>query len=185
MTMELRVEKIELSKNGNEFSVLVSGPKNLWLDVVVSDRDVEADWNKYIFFENDADDMSIKAFQENLDNFENYSDTAINHLQEVGLIDQDDKANWFVVEFEVEDELYIEDDNLYLEYKYIIKDEYVEVYHNNKKIKHINIFNDSELRDMYENDDDMVGEYTDNDIYYININNEVTRLSALDIHQPY
>lgn len=110
--MELRVEKIELSNNTNEFSVLVSGEKNLWVDVIVKGGDVESDWNKTMFFENDAEDMSIKAFQENLDNFEDYSSTAINHLQKVGLIDQNDDATWFVVEFELEEGLYFDDENL-------------------------------------------------------------------------
>lgn len=87
--MELRVEK-----NGNGFSVLV---EDLWVDVVINDGDVECDWNKYIFNTNDADDMQIKAFQDDVSNFIDYTDVAIDFLQREGLIDQNDDATWFVV----------------------------------------------------------------------------------------
>ena len=88
--------------------------KNLWVDVVIKDGDVECDWNKTIFFENDADDMSIKAFQEDLSNFEDYTDVAVNFLQKVGLIEQNDDATWYVVEFELEDGLYFDDEKVLL-----------------------------------------------------------------------
>lgn len=43
-----------------------------WLDVTYDEeyKELNIDWNQYIFYNTDEDDMARKAFQENCDNFD-------------------------------------------------------------------------------------------------------------------
>jgi hypothetical protein len=43
-----------------------------WLDVTYDEeyKEIHVDWNQYIFYNTDEDDMERKAFQENCDNFD-------------------------------------------------------------------------------------------------------------------
>lgn len=43
-----------------------------WLDVTYDEeyKEINVDWNQYIFYNTDEDDMERKAFQENCDNFD-------------------------------------------------------------------------------------------------------------------
>ena len=44
---------------------------NVWVDAHINDqKDLIVDWNKYIFYDNNAHDQAVKKIQENLDNFE-------------------------------------------------------------------------------------------------------------------
>ena len=44
-----------------------------WMDVSYDEKyhEIDVDWNQYIFYVFDDDDMERKAFQENCDNFDN------------------------------------------------------------------------------------------------------------------
>ena len=46
--------------------------KYYWLDVSYDEKyhEISVDWNQYIFYNTDEDDMERKAFQEDCDNFE-------------------------------------------------------------------------------------------------------------------
>lgn len=81
-------------------SVLVQSKKHkvkLWIDVSIDNKynDVIADWNKYIFYLNDPQDVKIKKIQENCNNFMDFTSVAIQYLQSKGLIFQDDEGKWF------------------------------------------------------------------------------------------
>ena len=79
-------------------SVLVQCKKldvSLWLDVEIENKDVLVDWNKYIFHLLDPQDVKIKAIQDDADNFDNFSSTAIQYLEDKGLIYQDSEGNWY------------------------------------------------------------------------------------------
>lgn len=69
-----------------------------WLDVsyVVEYKDVMAEWNQYIFYNTDEDDMERKAFQENCDNFEEADSVAVAALEAEGELYQDDKGEWWI-----------------------------------------------------------------------------------------
>lgn len=64
-------------------SVLVqSGNLKVWVDVWKDDSgETVADWNKYIFFTDNEDDMRIKKFQENVWNFEQATSVAITYYE--------------------------------------------------------------------------------------------------------
>lgn len=64
-------------------SVLVqSGDIKVWVDVWKdSSGETVADWNKFIFFENDREDMRIKKFQEDNWNFDQATSVAISYYE--------------------------------------------------------------------------------------------------------
>jgi hypothetical protein len=81
--MRMKLNKLEIMKaikideNG---SVLIDTKKgfNVWVDVWKDeDGDLIADWNKYIFHLDRDEDIEIKSFQENCDNFIEATDLAI------------------------------------------------------------------------------------------------------------
>lgn len=64
-----------------------------WLDVTYDKdyRQIDVDWNQYIFYNTDEDDQARKAFQENCDNFEEAdSEVYWTLLREGELKDTDD-----------------------------------------------------------------------------------------------
>lgn len=60
-------------------SVLIDTKKgfNVWVDVWHEDDDLVADWNKYIFYLDDEDDVNQKKFQEDSNNFMEATEEAI------------------------------------------------------------------------------------------------------------
>lgn len=73
-------------KNGIEPSV--------WFDMWMSNRDITGDWNMYIFDFRDSEHLRIKAFQENVDNFEAVFDCVWCYLMDKGLLIQNDDGTW-------------------------------------------------------------------------------------------
>lgn len=61
--------------------------KRYWIDIGLDERwhEFEIDWNQYIFYNSDHDDMERKAFQEDCDN----ADEAFSDAVQV-LVDQDE-----------------------------------------------------------------------------------------------
>ena len=58
--------------------------KIYWMDVSLNTRDheFEIDWNQYIFYNTDPDDMERKDFQEDAENFEEAVEACYQVLQE-------------------------------------------------------------------------------------------------------
>ena len=50
---------------------------NVWVDVWKDGDDLTADWNKYIFYLNCDEEVKIKNFQENCENFIEATEEAI------------------------------------------------------------------------------------------------------------
>ncbi len=62
------------------YGVLIQdGTMLVWMDV---SKDFERiDWNKYIFHLDNDNDIKIKKYQEDIDNFENCSSLAVEYLE--------------------------------------------------------------------------------------------------------
>ena len=69
-------------------SVLIqSGELKVWVDVWRDEcGELDATWNKYIFYLTDHEDMAIRKFQDNPDNFENATSIAIEYVEKLNLI---------------------------------------------------------------------------------------------------
>ena len=68
----MRATKIVRSRNHGYWEVQVFDRKYYWLDVAYDPKykELNIDWNQYIFYNTDEDDMARKAFQEESENFE-------------------------------------------------------------------------------------------------------------------
>jgi len=76
----------------------------VWFDVEIVDNDVECDWNKYIFFLDNNDDLKIRDFQENIEMFELIDSISVDYLCNNGLIYQGDGDDykWYDKNKEIE-----------------------------------------------------------------------------------
>jgi hypothetical protein len=91
----MKAIKIEDHIDGQYYSVLVKNKKiEVWMDISIEHGDVDCDWNQYIFFQDNIEDMKIKKFQENSDNFEKVSDVAVDALEKYNKIQQLDDGSW-------------------------------------------------------------------------------------------
>jgi hypothetical protein len=71
----LKATKIQRDKDYGCWSVQLlheESGRYYWMDVSYDEgyRQIDVDWNQYIFYLADEDDLARKAFQENCDNFE-------------------------------------------------------------------------------------------------------------------
>lgn len=71
----MKVTKIVRNKEYGYWSVQLYDEESgryYWMDVSYDEdyRQIDVDWNQYIFYLSDEDDCERKAFQENCDNFE-------------------------------------------------------------------------------------------------------------------
>ena len=62
-------------------SVLVKAKNGIevWVDVLVENGEYMAEWNKYIFYLDNPQDVKIREFQENCDNFIEATEIAIDY----------------------------------------------------------------------------------------------------------
>ena len=62
-------------------SVLVKAKNGIevWVDVWEQDGELTAEWNKYIFYLDNPQDVKIREFQENCDNFIEATEIAIDY----------------------------------------------------------------------------------------------------------
>ena len=74
--------------------LIQSGKIKAWVDVWIEKEDVICNWNKYIFILSDEEDIALKKWQENLENFEDATCLAIETLVAAKLIYQDKNAKW-------------------------------------------------------------------------------------------
>jgi hypothetical protein len=105
--------KIIRDKEYGCWSVLLhdeASGKDYWMDVCYDEkyREINIDWNQYIFYLTDEDDMEREAFQENCDNFdEATSEVYWTLLREGEIKDTDDGyveitvENWKEKTFEI------------------------------------------------------------------------------------
>lgn len=72
--------------------------KKFWLDVSLDSRwaDFEIDWNQYIFYLTDKDDVERKEFQENSDNFEEAADLCVQILEREGEVFSGEDGDWYI-----------------------------------------------------------------------------------------
>lgn len=109
---EFNPEAVEYTADDNNgWSVKIKDKNSemeFWVDVWVDTNynDVETEWNQYIFDTNNDNDNLKNAVQENNSVFDLATSEAINYLQEQNIIEQDDKANWYVVYHTPENEFY-------------------------------------------------------------------------------
>jgi hypothetical protein len=54
---------------------------SVWVDVWEQDGELVADWNQYIFFLENENDLRVKAFQEDTENFDLASSLAIEYYE--------------------------------------------------------------------------------------------------------
>lgn len=65
-----------------------------WVDVQVDNQDVIADWNQYIFHLNDDNDLRARVIQSSAWVFDMFTSCAIEYLEAVGLLTQDENGKW-------------------------------------------------------------------------------------------
>ena len=67
-----------------------------WVEVWIDEKykDIEADWNQYIFYLSDEDDIHRKPVQEDNDEFDMATSEAICFLESIGEVHQDENAFW-------------------------------------------------------------------------------------------
>ena len=72
--------------------------KKFWLDVSLDTRwaDFNIDWNQYIFYLTDKDDVERKEFQENSDNFEEAADLCVQVLEDQGEVFHGEDGDWYI-----------------------------------------------------------------------------------------
>jgi hypothetical protein len=98
MNIWMKVKKVEANKE--QFSVLIEDLHNDiegWLDVWVDKvyKDVSIEWNQYIFFLDNENDVEKRKWQDDLGVFDYAGSLAVSVLQDKGLIYQNDKGKWF------------------------------------------------------------------------------------------
>ena len=66
----MQVIKHSQDKSGISFCIN-KGKLNVWFDLWLDkDKEIQGDWNKYIFYSNDKEDLKIQRFQNKSENFE-------------------------------------------------------------------------------------------------------------------
>lgn len=69
-----------------------------WLNVSLDEKyhDLDVEWNQYIFYNSDTDDMERKAFQEDNDNFDEACSDAVCTLEREGEVFQGEDGDWYI-----------------------------------------------------------------------------------------
>lgn len=60
--------------------------RSLWMDVWIEDGEILCDWNKYIFFTNDSNDMEEMRIQSDCETFESFSSAAIEYFESCNVV---------------------------------------------------------------------------------------------------
>lgn len=80
------------------FSVLVKSKKlTAWIDISISNNDIETEWNQYIFHLHDPKDLHQRKYQDKLNYFEAFSESAIEYLLTNNLISQNENGDWIAL----------------------------------------------------------------------------------------
>lgn len=72
--------------------------RDYWLDVHLNEEyhDPEVEWNQYIFYLADVDDIERKAFQEDCDNFDEACSEVICVLERENEIFHGEDGDWYI-----------------------------------------------------------------------------------------
>jgi hypothetical protein len=65
-----------------------------WIDVDILEEDVRADWNQYIFHLDNPEHVRAREMQKSCDLFEDFTWAAIQKLEDLGFIGQDEDGKW-------------------------------------------------------------------------------------------
>ena len=76
----------------------IESDKKYWLDVYLNPeyQDLEVEWNQYIFYNTDHDDMERKEFQEDCDNFDEASSEVVCILEREGEVFHGEDGDWYL-----------------------------------------------------------------------------------------
>jgi hypothetical protein len=78
--------------------LIQKGKIKAWVDVVIDKEDVVCDWNKYIFYLNRRSDVILRSWQDEIENFEEATNLAIETLEKFGVVYQDENGKWYTAE---------------------------------------------------------------------------------------
>ena len=90
-----------LGHTGNSrdgYSVLVKEKNTnleFWLDLYIVGKDIQSEWNMYIFDLENKNDLMKKHMQENNEFYDMVDSECVEHLLENNLIRQDNNGNWY------------------------------------------------------------------------------------------
>ncbi len=80
-------------------SVLIQkGKIKAWVDVLIEKEEVISDWNKYIFYLYRKSDLILRNWLDEIENFEDATNLAIETLEKQGIIYQDENGKWHQTE---------------------------------------------------------------------------------------
>ena len=76
----------------------IESGRTYWLDASLDSEysDINVEWNQYIFYLSDPDDVARKEFQENCDNFDLASSEVVATLETEGEIFCGEDGDWYL-----------------------------------------------------------------------------------------
>jgi hypothetical protein len=84
-------------KTDGSTSVLIHDPKTdlkVWVDVSIWNGELTCDWNMYIFNLSNSNDLEIREFQNDADNFDLCTSLAVEYLENLGWIEKLENDTW-------------------------------------------------------------------------------------------
>ena len=73
--------------NANSVLIKVNDTLSVWFDLWIdNDNELTGDWNKYIFYLNDKNDLEIQDYQSNAENFTTCFELAEEYLKEKNIL---------------------------------------------------------------------------------------------------
>lgn len=103
----MKYKAISYDKIDDLYTVKLEREKGqfFYVDVWVDKKyhDVECDWNQYMFSLDSDSDMERMQIQKDSDEFDDASSVAICFLEQQGCVTQDNAANWFATDDDLED----------------------------------------------------------------------------------
>ncbi len=85
---------MQATKYEKEAVLIKDGSINAWVDVWIENEDVICDWNQYIFIMTNPKAVALKNWQDNLKNYLEATRIAVQTLEDVKIIYQDDNGKW-------------------------------------------------------------------------------------------
>jgi hypothetical protein len=78
--------------------LIQKGNIKAWVDVVVNEGQLYYDWNKMAYYLWKKEDLILREWQEDAENFEEATSLAIETLEKYGIIRQNDNGKWHTTE---------------------------------------------------------------------------------------
>lgn len=72
--------------------------RRYWMDISLDEKyqELNVEWNQYIFYLTDSDDVARKEFQEDCDNFEAACEACYQVLEEQGEVFRGEDGDWYL-----------------------------------------------------------------------------------------